>query len=320
MEQQLSQILDKIINIEEKVNKIDNRLITVEQNVNHINNRLKKIDNEMDILKNEMDILKKDVKNNIITINSHIKSNALKLEKDLGESLVEHFHKTIPNPYFQKIDSFKFYDCDDNIITDIDFAAFIKISMQNSNHIFDKNKTKHSENIEFFTIIEAKSKITKDKIVEKIYQLYKIKTIIENLNTIDLSRCQKQFNSMVTNFKLHNYIELKNIDVNKILFYVGGHNWNDNKAEEFIQSIRKSDNVEIRKLSQQCIAQLKVSDVTEDDFYKMLKFLQYKIGTIKSNGNKYIFDDNYSVESANTGGKRNPKKFLSKKNVKNNVI
>ena len=116
---------------------------------------------------------------------------------------------------------------------------------------------------------------------------------------------------MVTNFKLHNYIELKNIDVNKILFYVGGHNWNDNKAEEFIQSIRKSDNVEIRKLSQQCIAQLKVSDVTEDDFYKMLKFLQYRIGYIKLEGVEYKFYDNYGVHGVSSvGGKNSSNKRL----------
>jgi len=295
---------------------INNLAVKVDNIRDDLNKTNAKLDKFMIDTNNRLSILEVSIDNVTMTINTHIKTIATKLESGLGHEFIRHFLPNIQNTYFQKIDSFKFFDCYDNKITDIDYAAFVKDGVLDKEYNIDIDKTKKSKDYLFFVIIEAKNKITKNKVIEKIYQLYKIKTIIKNLKTIDLSQCRREFVSMVENFKKQYHIGLDEIDTDKLLFYVGGDIWGDNKAEEFIKKIQKSDDDVIRILSKQCIAQLKKTDISEDAFYEMLKFLQHRIGYIKLEGNEHKFYDNYGVHGVSSiGGKNSSNKRILKNKI-----
>ena len=260
---------------------LENIRLSIKQDINVIDKRLTNIENDLSITKDNF--------------NKYIKSDATGIEKELGETFQLHFKNILPNSLYKNLNSFKLYDCTGNLITELDVCSIIYL------HNFDSLNKKNIDQIINFVIIEAKHKITKDKIVEKIFQVHKIINLIKKIPTIDRLKCHKNFRSMINQFNIQNKYPLENIPIDKILLYIGGPNWKDESAFNIIKQIQNSKDIHLLSLSRQLI-QLYKFDATPEDFYETLKIMKNNIGIIKPSGNSYIINDILSIQ--NGGGKK----------------
>tara|TARA_Y100000389_G_scaffold204963_1_gene261321 strand:- start:8922 stop:9812 length:891 start_codon:yes stop_codon:yes gene_type:complete len=233
---------------------------------------------EIKDMKDDIKKMKNDISITKDIFNKYIKTDATGIENEIGYTFKKYYLNNISQKsQIKKFNLKKIFDCDNKIITDIDFSYII----------YSSNDTNIIKEVSF-VIIEAKHKITKEKIIKKLQQIHLIRELIDKINN---NTCNKN-NTLVKELN-KNQIKLNS---NKILFYIGGPNWDDD-ASQFVKSINKIENTQ--SISN-IISKVKKSiKIKEDDFSNILYFMKDKIGIIEPSGDKYIVID----ESTQAGGK-----------------
>jgi hypothetical protein len=272
----------------------------------------------MSEFKQEMSEFKKEIKADVLRLesftsdlakdlsitkdffNNHVKKDATGIERELKVIIQNHFKDIYHNVKFEELPMKNFYDCSGNLVTEFDYGAFINF---------------YDGQIVNTLIVEAKHSVTKEKIVKKIYQMYKIVQILLELKSNALLPyvCKYEFQKMIQTYNDKSRPLESSIEPNKILLYIGGPNW-DTGSFELITRMQSDSDENLMNLSAELIDRYKLKDngkkLDKEEFFKTLVIMRDTLGAIKPSDDKkyYKVYDRISMKAADGGKMKTVKK------------